>query len=670
MNSFTICIALSVDSAYCLQNHEDLYQSTLKKLVSFLYANPQCRIAMHFSGVLLDWLYKQHPEYIQILRELTVRKQIELLGGGYYDPVFPLLFSQDRSGQIELLTSCLTHAVGKRPRGMTLYGSVWDPSLIPGLQTCGMEYVLLNASLIAPGKRLFCPLLVSEQGKRLKVLPVFSELLPEAEMTQPENAAAYLSWLHDTSCAATGSRHDDENKLVTLQFGLSRFMQLVENGWITALYNACSLQAFDGYEVRLPLEYLHKCEDIEPAYISAGLESDIAKWGMVPYEATENKSGFPVTIQDFLSIYPRNKALYNRVLYIATLIAQTHGDKVRRQAAREKLWEAQNGASLICNPDGVFASNLLRQNAYRSLTEAEKLLRECAGLKTTDFKESVLSYDYDGDGYNEYLCRMQQFTACISRRSGSVTEFDVMHNTGNYADNLKRIAQFDSVSDGYERGLFVDHLFTQEEYEEYKKKQPSGNGVFSAVLYKEAGFESSRHEVKLRASAEFSSLRLPVSLRKNYTANSNGFTLQYILKNEGPLPLKGVFVVESNFAQTDFSDAELNSYRVAVISQGQSCDLGVENVPGSLASCSYMQITDTAHDISFVYEPNENADAVCMPLVFHRPKQGSAAPQIAGTTFVASFCWNVELQAGMEMEKTVSFTVLVPKKRRGSKKKQ
>ena len=58
----------------------------------------------------------------------------------------------------------------------------------------------------------------------------------------------------------------------------------------------------------------------------------------------------------------------------------------------------------------------------------------------------------------------------------------------------------------------------------------------------------------MEGRGEFSSDQLPVVLRKNYIASSSGIIVQYILKNDSPLPLKALFVVESNFAQTIFAD--------------------------------------------------------------------------------------------------------------------
>ena len=640
---------------------EKKYQSLYKKLISFLYAHPDYKLTFSIPGEIFTWLTKKHPEFVKLLKELLDRKQVEVLGGGYYNPVFPLLLPMDRNGQIEKFTAELSSALGKRPRGMTVFGSIWDNSIVPHLHNSGMEYVLLDSSLMTAEKRCALPLLVTEQGKSVKVLPVFSDARPEESMS----AKDYLATLNKRIERLSKKRHfPTDDHIICVNIDSSRFQALFESGWIESLYKTAQEQFSETCTLTLPQEYLRKCNFSVPAYITPGIQADIAQWGIVPYTSSENKTNFPVTIYDFLSAYPRNHALYDRTLYISTLIANCHGDKIRKKLAREKLWQAQTGEAFVCNPEGIFATNAIRQNAYRALTEAEKIVRDC---QPTD-KESVTNYDYNADGYNEYICQMKSFDACISLKGASITELDIMHNTGNYADNLKRIEKFDQVDDQYERGLFVEHLFTSEEFKDYKKGVPTGSGIFSRVMFSQSGFDKKRHEIKLIGTDTFGSLEQPVSLRKNYIINSNGFAVQYILKNESPLALKAHIVVESNFAQTNFASSDSNSYAVEVISKGEKNTLSAQKAPESIAEVSYMQITDASNDISFVYEPNEDADVTCMPLFFRRPQATSDAPLIAGTTFVASLCWNVDLAGGMEMEKTINFTIITPKKRKSKKK--
>ena len=56
-------------------------------LVAALYRHPEVKASLHFSGPLLDWLEANRPDVIGDLSDLVRRGQIELLSGGYYEPV-------------------------------------------------------------------------------------------------------------------------------------------------------------------------------------------------------------------------------------------------------------------------------------------------------------------------------------------------------------------------------------------------------------------------------------------------------------------------------------------------------------------------------------------------------------------------------------------------------
>src|SRR5271169_4458151 len=65
---------------------EEAYQKSYAPFVQALRQHPRIHLSLHFSGILLEWLGQRHPEYFQQLRELAERGQIELVGGGYYEP--------------------------------------------------------------------------------------------------------------------------------------------------------------------------------------------------------------------------------------------------------------------------------------------------------------------------------------------------------------------------------------------------------------------------------------------------------------------------------------------------------------------------------------------------------------------------------------------------------
>lgn len=666
MKVLNICFYVSASSSFLTRNEEfeKKYQDIYKNIVSFLFDRLHSCFSVSLSGQLISWIDREHSEFSQLLSKLIGRKQTEVLGGGYYNPVFPLLFPQDRTGQIDLMTSEVRRCMGKRPRGMTVFNSIWDNSLIPCIQSCGMEYVLLDSSLIPKEKHFYLPLLVSEQGKSLNVLSVNREFIPNMLIPPRE----YLRNLFDTINYLT--KDDDyssitDERVVTIKIDENQFKKLHDSKWFDKLFSVAEEFFSESIKITLPIEYLHREQTRIPSYIPAGIQSDVAKWAKKAYEEVRISNSSQPTIFDFLLTYRQNNALYNRMLYISLLINQCKGDKTRKKIAREKLWIAQNGEGYVCDPDGVFANNAMRQNAYRNLTEAEKLVREA---QNGTFKETVSNYDYNGDGFKEYICAMKQYNACLSLKAGQITELDIIHNTGNYADSQRRIKQFDKYEDKYHRGLFIDHLFSADEFSEYKKGTPTGCGVFSQTLFRQLDFDAHRHEIKLLGAGTFSPIQAEVSLVKKFIANSNGFAVQYILKNESPFCLKGVFVVESNYAQTDFSSVKANSYKVEVIANEEKTEIDAKDTARSCKKVSYVQITDISNDISFVYEPNEMCDMVCMPIIFRRPSSASDSLTISGNAFVTSLCWNVELESGKEIEKTINYSIIVPKKK--SKKKK
>ena len=151
---------------------ENEYQSVFKPILKCMLSHPNLRISFSFTGIQMEYYRRKHSEMFEILHELIQRKQAEVLGGGYYDPVFPLLFPQDRTGQIDLLSSSIRETTGKRPRGLSLCASGWDSGMLPSLSSCGMEYVLLDESLIPPEKNKSIPLIMSDKGKSIIILPV------------------------------------------------------------------------------------------------------------------------------------------------------------------------------------------------------------------------------------------------------------------------------------------------------------------------------------------------------------------------------------------------------------------------------------------------------------------------------------------------------------------
>lgn len=654
-----IKLCLEFSSEYSNFNNSSeykmVYDNFYKPLLSYLYAHDKFKFSFYFSGPLFDYIKHKNPELIEILKKLLNRKQIEILGGGYYNPIFPLLFPQDRTGQVEMLSSTIRQNLGKRPRGVSLCASAWDPSLVTSFETCGMEYVLLDNSLITKDKNLYLPIVMADRGKAIKILPFSTELYPLEFDTAEQFIKKILKSVDNISDKKLENKNSDRYVILSLKKNtVSKFMN---EAWCNEFLNLINEKYSGKISLEIPLNCAKNSTAYVQSYIHAGIASDVAKWAVEPFNEVEIKSN-TLTIYDFLQTYKTSQSLYNRMIFVSLLVNNCHGDKMRKKTAREYLWAAQTGDAYVCKSSGILVSSQERQNAYRKLTDAEKLVRECE-----DFKESVIGFDYNCDGFKEYVCRMDKFNVCITPHGGSIFEFDVMKKSGNYADNMSRVMHLDKCNDNYEKGLFVDHLFESEEYDNYINGRACKNGVFSGNNYREVSFNPQKHEFVLETDSSFPSLNQTINIRKKYLISSSGIMVQYILKNTSPIALKGKFVVESNFAQTCFKVDSFDSYKIEVVNNNQIEEKTPDNLE-FMKNVDAFQLTDVDNNILFTFEPNEMANLVSYPIVFNRRKKDSSELEPVGRTLSLSLAWDVDLAYGMEMEKTINLTINSVKKRK------
>ncbi len=665
MNSVYVCFTLkSVFSALDTTDVLDKnYQTVYKPIAKFLYSHPSFPFSFVFSGTQIQFFKKRRNELITIFRELVERKQIEIIGGGYYEPILPLLFPVDRNGQIDLLSAEIRQAIGKRPRGISVFADCWDSSLVNNLQTCGIEYALLDSTIVPVNKRKFLPLIMTDLGKSIEILTYYDTFIPSAETPIEEFVERVLKAVEKVEKKDSGLQSESD-RIVNIGLSHEQLVSLMESKWFEKLYDFYQLNPDSRLKFSTPGDYRKNSAVKIPAYIQAGINGNLAKWIGLSNE-DDFKQNNQMTVFDFMEKYPQSHALYNRMLYVSMMVNQYKNDKMRKKAAREKLWHGQNGLCFISTSEGAFANARIRQQSYKYLMEAEKLLRE-----DTDFKESVTCFDYNGDGMNEYICRMQNYFSYITLTGGAVQELELIKNTGNFADNLSRTQEYDEYSDDYERGIFIDHIFTEEQFEKYVNAQPAGDGIFSRVQYSQQKYSQNKHEVLLGAEATLKSSKQKVSLRKKYIINSTGMIVQYVLKNESCRPLSVIFAVESNFANTNFIPDDISYFNVEAVNNDEIVKIDSKESTkkfydeGTLSDVSIVRLADSESGTFFGFEPNENCGYCYYPIIFKRPGYSNKEMINSSMTFVSTLYWKINLDPGMETEKNINFTITNSKKSR------
>lgn len=123
---------------------EEGYQKSYRPFFEVVEKHPSVRVGCHISGSLIDWIESHHPEFIQSLKKMSDRGQLELIGGGYYEPIFGLIPKKDLVGQLEMMADKLEALFGKTPEGAWLTERVWDPDLVAPLKKAGVKYTILD----------------------------------------------------------------------------------------------------------------------------------------------------------------------------------------------------------------------------------------------------------------------------------------------------------------------------------------------------------------------------------------------------------------------------------------------------------------------------------------------------------------------------------------------
>ena len=124
------------------------------------------------------------------------RGQVELLTGGFYEPILAVLPDHDKVGQIQRLTDFLVSHFGVRPRGMWLAERVWEPHLPRAIRQAGVEYVLVDDSHF--GLAGLDPdvlggyYLTEDQGVLVGIFPINQQLRYLIPFAEVEASVEYL----------------------------------------------------------------------------------------------------------------------------------------------------------------------------------------------------------------------------------------------------------------------------------------------------------------------------------------------------------------------------------------------------------------------------------------------------------------------------------------------
>jgi alpha-amylase len=443
-----------------VHNHQPIgnFDSVLAETTAYAYqpfferlrARTEVRLTVHCTGSLLQWLRAHARPTFDLIGELAAGGRIELLTGGFYEPILAILPDADKRGQIERLSAFLKTEFGVRPRGMWLAERVWEPTLPRALRDAGVEYVLVDdqhfaLAGLAPDE-LGGYYLTEDQGATVGVFPINGRLRHLIPFAEVEKSIEYLSERRGRVSAVTVA--DDGEKLGGWP---GTFKHVYEDGWLDAFFDrvaetpwlkwATLADVVDAGpasgRVYLPTaSYQEMGEWALPT--EAGRELEEAKRDLGPLEGGARligllRGGF---WRNFLVKYPEVAEIYWKMLRLSAAVTREHHrrpDDPAVSQAREALWRGQANDAYWHGVFGGCYLPHLRRAVKSALLETEaRLAGDAEAVEVT-------IADVNGDGRDEILVRTPALSVTLNpSRGGTLTEIATLARRHDAADVLAR----------------------------------------------------------------------------------------------------------------------------------------------------------------------------------------------------------------------------------------
>jgi 4-alpha-glucanotransferase len=422
------------------------YADAYEPFLGFLERRPRLRIALHTSGPLLQWIALHRREYLARLRSLVERGQVELWGGGFFEPILPAIPEIDRRGQIRAMADWLELELSARPRGLWLAERVWEPGLASSLNSAGVEYTAVDdAHFVAAGlerEQLWGWFRTEDQGLDLKVFPIHRELRYLVPFEAPEKTIELLARVAGEGEGRIAVLGDDGEK-----FGIWPGTKKLcyEEAWLERWGDA--LEAEPWIELRTPAEAIAHHPSRGLVYLPTASYHEMQEWSLPPkaqaryHRAAELlEPEFGEAAHDllrgghwrnFLARYAEINRLHKRMLRASRLLHHhgRSGDPGWTEA-RTRLWRSQCNCPYWHGVFGGLYLPHLRSAVWQELIASETFLAtEAPRVETQDF---------DLDGVPDWLLESERRAAWISARGARLWGFDDRETLTNYGDTLAR----------------------------------------------------------------------------------------------------------------------------------------------------------------------------------------------------------------------------------------
>ena len=430
------------------ETYDRCYRPTLELLEDF----PDIHASIHLTGPLLVWVEENAPEYVERLVRLSKRQQIEVIGGGFYEPILAMLPACDARAQVERMNGWMKDRLGVTTPGFWLAERVWQTDLPARLGGMGLGYAPVDDHhfLLSglPPEELHGYFRAGWLDRHLDLFPISRDLRYIIPFQLPEALLDYMDRNGRKGRVLTYA--DDAEK-----FGVwpETYHWVWEKGYLRSLFEQITRQSHwlrvasmgeivaerkpSGRVVLPNASYEEMMEWALPAKSGIrfnAVKKDLEQRGILPSVQPFLRGGI---FENFLVKYPDVARLYGRMLQVSH-IAEGDGNSealeaLMRAQGNDVYWHGLFG--------GIYLSNL-RHEAYSNLLRAEDALVRSGKIVLP----SVLEGDFDQDGLDELFLFRETYTIWMAPGKGaSLTEIDDRRHFFHLTNTMTR--QFEAYHD-------------------------------------------------------------------------------------------------------------------------------------------------------------------------------------------------------------------------------
>ncbi|MGD9896080.1 MAG: alpha-amylase/4-alpha-glucanotransferase domain-containing protein [Candidatus Methylacidiphilaceae bacterium] len=552
------------------ETHRRFLERVCRPFLDALERHPRVRMGLHFSGGFFLYLEREEPGLLEQIGRFVSRDQVELLGGGFYEPILSMIPRADALTQLRKTVVWLQEHFGVAPHGTWLPESVWEPYFPDLLAEAGYDYVLLEDNLLeraGPERADLChPFLTSYLSTPVSILPVCTRLSRELPFRP----------LRDIHASLVQLWHRPEPQMLILAqsaeaygFWPSTFHRFYEEAaleeWLAYLESQSQRLVLqtpsEAARGRWPLVFL-----------SSGARTELEGHAL-PAPASRSYHAVREDLshrfdadrffrflhggawQEFFAKYPEANWMHGKMLALSRRLRSLPNGE--NQPCRERLFAAQEHTPYWHALSGGLFANYLRDAAYRLLLQAEEELDRISSPPPS----ATETADLDGDREPEVILRARLCRAVVDPDyGGSLVELDFLPSHYNVANTLRRhpkvypdVPPMELIEDWHRRHLFQEHfvpgetLLSQFEKESYTERGDFVNLPYRIVSLEEEG-PSRRLLLEREGGIYLGDERRALRCQKLFELEEpDTLRLRYTMINESEVPLEILFLCEANY---------------------------------------------------------------------------------------------------------------------------